>query len=108
MRNKAGSNVAGEMQPLALVKPDKQGIDAVESRPVAADHELLLMLQLELDPRLAALIGHIQRIFALGDDALEAERARSINDVCRGTRQVLGQQQARVTQHVRQLRSSFN
>ena len=63
--NEAGSHLAREPQAGLIVVADEQSIDAVRPGTVAADHELLLVLKLQLLPGVAPLSGFVQRVLAL-------------------------------------------
>ena len=81
VRNEASSHLACEPQAGIIVVPDEQSIDAVRSGgTVAADHELLLVLKLQLLPGVAPLSGLVQRVLALRDHAFEPEAAYGLND----------------------------
>ena len=47
---------------------------------IAADHELLLVLQLQLLPGVAPLSGLVHRVPALRDDAFKSEAAHGLDD----------------------------
>ena len=51
VRREAGSDLSREPQPAVVVIADEQRVDAVRTGPVSADDELLLAIQLQLDPR---------------------------------------------------------
>src|SRR5688572_9948434 len=55
--NEAGPHLAREPQARVVVVADQQRVDAVRPWAVAADHELLLVLQLQLLPGVAPLPG---------------------------------------------------
>jgi hypothetical protein len=55
VRNEASPHLASEPQASFIVRADEQFIDAVRSRTIATDHELLLVLKLQLLPGVAPL-----------------------------------------------------
>ncbi len=89
MRHEAGSHLAREPQPGVVVVADQQRVDAVRPGAVAADHELLLVLKLQLLPGVAPLPGLVRRVLALRDHALEPEAAHRLDDRCDGAGQFL-------------------
>src|SRR6185437_3523775 len=68
------ADLSGELELLALDGPNYQRIDAASAvRPESADHELLLILQLQLLPIARPFGGLIHRAPPLCDHALESE-----------------------------------
>ena len=59
VRCEAGPDLAGKPQLPSVVEADEQRVDAVRSRAIASNDELLLAIELQLDPGTAAYAGLI-------------------------------------------------
>jgi serine/threonine protein kinase len=59
VRCESGADLAGKAQVFALVAADEQRIDAVRPRPVSANDEFLLPIELQLDPGGIAVAGRV-------------------------------------------------
>ena len=72
------------MELVVLVVADEQRVDAGVARAVSADDELLLFVEFQLQPRVAAFAGDVLRVLPLGNHTFEAETAHRGDDVaCR-------------------------
>jgi hypothetical protein len=75
VRRHTRANLAGAAQLPPDVVADNQRVDRVIGRPIPADHKLLLSIESELEPRVAACAWLVARIPSLGDHAFKAETA---------------------------------
>jgi hypothetical protein len=73
VRRKARPYLPGVVQLPALVVADQQRVDTVGARAIAANDKLLLLIELELHPRAAALPGVVSRVAPLGYHPFESE-----------------------------------
>ena len=72
----AGPDSAGEFEPFAFVKIDKQRAEMFPTAfgiGISADYELLLQVQLDLDPRSGAFAGLVPGAAAFTDQPLKPE-----------------------------------
>ena len=80
----AGPDSAGEFEPFAFVKADKQRAEMFPTAfgiGISADYELLLQVQLDLDPRSGAFAGLVPGTAAFTDQPSSRCRAFSIFNV---------------------------
>ena len=73
-----GSDSAGKFQILAFVKANEQGAEVFPGPfrfGIASDHEFLLFMELNFDPRSGAFPGFVPGIGALADQAFESQSA---------------------------------
>jgi hypothetical protein len=90
----AGTDSAGVKKPASrAIATDKQCAEifaAAIGQRVAAYNKLLLMSQLDFDPRPTAPAALVTRIRPFGDQPLEAELTRHSQNLVSGTPQLLG------------------
>ncbi len=79
----SGANLGRETQLPGLVVAHEERVDAMRPRPVTADDEFLLSIQLELDPGGVTIARNVARCLALCDNTLESQLANRGDDLLR-------------------------
>src|ERR1041384_2385331 len=94
MRREPCSHLSGEPQLLPLVVADEQRVYAVRSRAITANHEFLLLIELQLDPGATAFARLVEGVFAFGTDSLQSDSRDGFDHLLRRASERLREEDA--------------